>query len=522
MNILKNLVSTCKSCGITLQSTNKHLPGFLPLIKHKPYQKSEDVVFQKYISKLNPQDLNLLNYDKSLIPQTTHDHDHSKECLRCRNIKYKNHFVEESSITPEFPEIKLHKIIYVISALEFPLNLNKQFLNQDSLVVVNKMDMLVADEKKLDSIGFFKSYLHKNYGIQPQNVFLISCNKMWGVKRLYERLSSLSAKVSGQFLPKRQELKSLQLLSQSPSPLQSLDLISDYQLIGDINSGKSSLISSLLYHQKADFRISPKKFKMSHGPGISDFPGFTRNLINFNLHNFHINDSPGLNQFNLPDFHNFKNVFKGIKMYKNGLYNHRYVGINGPHILSFAGVFYIKFPAGVFQYKNLINIQPIRVSSMDKLKQWQENFSTNNSLKHQHLVPPTPDVKKYLIPPFNGKIDLVVKNFGFVEITPTGHKTNELIEIFLPSHIDLDIIIRKPLVKYIYKSLSGLDRYGNPLKRENLYKSTKTVTEYDGKVFHSRLIPANDDNFRAITQFTGKPYDNNTTIAKNSTDYWLP
>ncbi|CAH6723955.1 genetic interactor of prohibitins 3, mitochondrial [[Candida] jaroonii] len=488
MTILKNLVNTCKSCGITLQSTNKLLPGFLPLIKHKAYQKSEDVVFNKYISKLNPEDLSLLNYDKKLIPHHHKDAQEAKECLRCRDIKYKNKFTEETNITPEFPEIKLHKVIYVISAVEFPLNLNRHYLNSESMVVVNKMDMLVADAKKLDSITFFKSYLHKNYGVKPENVFLVSCNKMFGINRLYQHLSAQAT-------------------------------IQDYQLVGDINSGKSSLISSLMYQQKADFRISPSKFKLSNGPGISDFPGFTRNLINFNLEKFQINDSPGFNQFSLPDFHNFKNVFKGVKMYKSGLYNHKYVGINGPHILSFAGVFYIKFPQGVFQYKNLINIQPIRVSNLDKLKQWQETYDTNNSLKHQHLIPPTTDLKKYVVPPFNGKIDLVVKNFGYLEITPTGKKSNDLIEIYLPSHLNVDIIIRKPLVKFIYKSLSGIDKYGNPLKRENLFKSTKTVTEYDGSLFHSRLIPVNGDNFQAIKEFTGKDYNHDSEV-KNG-NYWI-
>ena len=73
--------------------------------------------------------------------------------------------------------------------------------------------------------------------------------------------------------------------------------------------------------------------------------------------------------------------------------------------------------------------------------------------------------KRYIIPPFYGTIDLVIKDIGYINIKPTGKKlTNELMVLYL--HPSLEAIIRQPILNYIdpptpKKSPDG--RIGRPL-----------------------------------------------------------
>lgn len=89
--------------------------------------------------------------------------------------------------------------------------------------------------------------------------------------------------------------------------------------------------------------------------------------------------------------------------------------------------------------------------------------------------------KRYIIPPFYGTIDLVIKDIGYINIKPTGKKlTNELMVLYL--HPSLEAIIRQPILNYIdpptpKKSPDGTNR--------------KTITSDISKTpFYSRLIPS--------------------------------
>lgn len=502
ISLASSLVDKCTSCGIPLQLQDPQKPGFKPLITAKPYVKQEDLVYQKYISKLDPQDLQLLlqssdaqeqsnNAEKQIVDPKPKEKEsnslpESAECLRCRRIKYQNTLPTEEGISNSDILDKLPfgaKIIHVINAVDFPIGVNK-LINKDAIVVISKMDLIYHDQKQCNKFPFFKQYLER-LGVPPEQVFLVSNTKSWGLDILFQYLYT------------------------NPDT---------YYILGDINSGKSSLISKLIYLSKRDFRTGFSKWSLKNGPGISSLPGFTRDELSFKFGESTLVDLPGLNHLQLPDYSKFKNVFKNTKIYKYGTYDAKYQTFQNK-MLTVAGLFYIVPPPDtIVQYKNLINFEAFTVKNLDRLLQFSQDFPTNKSLHTKFLIPPTTNLKTFVVPPFTGKIDLVVKNLGYIELTPTGaRKSSTLFEIMVPDSIDIEIRIRKPLINYISKTLSGRDRRGNPLNKTNLWKSTKIIRLLDSSVFSSELYEKKGSQYDTIYNNTGKQYDMN----QNPEQFWV-
>lgn len=445
------------------------------------------------MSKLDPEDLQLLLQGGDTEPQIVKPPKKQEpqqsalqeECLRCRRIKYNNSIPAEEGIPNSNILDKLPfgaKIIHVVNALDFPIGVNK-LINKDSIVVISKMDLIHHDEKQCHKFPFFKQYLER-LGVPPEQVFLVSNTKSWGLPAL-----------------------SLYLASNPET----------YHILGDINSGKSSLISKLMYVSKRDFRTGFSKWSLKNGPGILSLPGFTRDQLSFKLGQSTLVDLPGLNHLQLPDYTKFKNVFKNTKVYKYGTYDAQYHSFQN-RMLTVGGLFYIVPPPDtVVQYKNLINFEAFTVKDEERLGQFSQDFPTNRSLHTKFLIPPTTKLKTFVVPPFTGKIDVVIKNLGYIELTPTGAKnTSRLFEIMVPEDIDIEIRIRKPLINYISKTLSGRDKRGNPLSKPNLWKSTKIVRGLDS-VFSSELYEKQGSQDQTILRCTGKKYD----ITENPEAYWL-
>lgn len=500
-SVMENLINTCSSCGIALQTKNRENPGFYIEQKEKSaFHKYEDQIYLKFLGKKSDEDKALLGYDGVVediykgkqIDGNNHLHEHENnnapECLRCRDIKYRSKFTSEPIASPDITDLYNKKIIYLVNALEFPLNLNKQVLRRKPIIVITKCDLIHRSYKTLTKFPFYKEYFEKNYGISSHDIIYTSSHKNWGIQQMTSYLN---------------------------------DHPNEYHLLGDVNSGKSSLIARLLYYKNYTAATKFDKWIHKHGPGISNYPGFTRGPLKFDIGKSQLTDLPGLNQVHLPEFEKFKNALKVPSVHKKGLYTSKYESINGPSFLSFGGLFYMKFPKGIFQYKNVTNIQPTKLR-FDKLSQL-ENRELDNSLVNKFLVAPTTKLTKLYIPPFYGKIDLVVKNFGYVEITPTGSKSsNDLIEVYVPSTIDLPMIVRKPLVTYTHKILSGRDGRGNPLKPENKWKSTKIIRPYTGGIFSAKLIPDLGNSYDSVQQVTGLKYTPTTVLTKDDdAKYWV-
>lgn len=482
-SVLANLINRCNSCGLPLQLSSRTAPGFVPLINKTPFIKKENQVFNQITKSLSPQDLALLNmapediesggsrtkssatapatsHKAPITPGHAHAHAHSKECLRCRNIKYYNKSSPEPSIPSEsiIEKTSNSRLVYVVNALEFPLGLAPEILRRKPIVVVNKIDLVHYSPRDLGRFPFFKQYFNHHYAIDPSDVILTSSTKGWGLDDLVSTLSRVHQDIS---------------------------------FLGDTNAGKSTLISRLLYHSQ-EYKDSFSKFSVQNGPGISPWAGFTRDENHFPWRNNNLVDLPGLNTGSQFDLKQFKSAYKPVPMYKKGLYNHRYSTLKNDQILSMAGLCYIKLPQSqnvIVQYKSVSNLPTMVFKNEHSLT----NFAPTPASQNNFLVPPpATNFTRYFIPPFIGTIELIIKDFGYVQLKPTGAKTsNNLFEVLVPNSISVPLMVRKPLVDFTYKVLSGRDKNGNVLNKQNHWKSTKVVPHYNNQVIAKPLLDHN-------------------------------
>lgn len=497
-SILTNLVDKCRSCGIPLQLANQKIPGFVPISKHKPFKKYEDSVYQKHLQLLDAETLNLLGVSPEPNPRPSKpasQEPENQECLRCRRIKYQSSTdvpgkqVDSQEIQEKIDQIN-GQMVYIANGVDFPAGLNVQLLKTyKPIVVITRADLMFHSQETVPKFPFFKQYLKQKFDIPPERVFVISNHKRWGIPQLHNYLSKLPQ---------------------------------TYFMVGDVNSGKSTTVSKLMFHEHGDFRKKFQLWSKDNGPGISDLPGFTQDINEFDLSSYNLVDLPGYNHIDIPNFGDFKTVLKGSKIYKNGAYDSPYFTIKKQQILTVGGLFYLKPPKeSIVQIKNMINFKPYVMSDLDKLSKHEANLDP--AMKNKFIIPPTTKLKTLVVPPFIGKVDLVIKNIGYIELKVTGSKqSNELFELLVPEQYNFEFVIRRPIINYIAKSLSGRDKKGNLLRKENVWKSTKVTKPYTGEKFLSGLYPKKIDQNNSVQLATGLNYGDNTEIdAKNCYDYWI-
>lgn len=539
--LIHSLFPTCSSCGIKLQSEDESQEGYFvapcatssgeaPLRK-----KKEDEVYDKYLSHLSEEDKLLLNYEdsvssyKKLKPQrqiVDPSGSPKLECLRCRNVKYQSKY-HDKNLQETFPIESIESIlngippdgqlVYVLSAQDFPMSLDDQVFKYrpalEMKFLINKNDLLFPSLNVAQKYGltFFRDYLWRKYRVSPENVEVTSGLKDWNITKLVNFFGKES------------------------------------YLIGYVNSGKSTIIQSILYQkslQKLEKRMSGDKdkremekledlrinnrdmfnhksrhvkrrrveqFKATNGPGASHMPGFTRGHIPYDItDNVTIYDVPGFNRhqaedhgiYHLIDSRYLKQLSKGVHTFQKGIYKSKYVTIRDSQVITVGGIFLLQAPdkesKTMIQVRNCINFEPHVFSSLEKYHSVAANIVNYPSLvnkfalRHEEIGQIA--YQKYIIPPFFGSIDLVIRNVGYVNLTATGSKQEDEppLVVYLPAGVEA--IIRQPITKYTQKTFSGRDRHGNPLRKENLVgKSTLELQRFTGvKPFYSRLIPGDN------------------------------
>lgn len=558
VSLVYNLFPTCNSCGIKLQNENPLQPGFYrPPSTGKKLVRSEDEVFSRLMDGLLVEDKKLLInsnqdtviQDTPLVPVSETKKSQSIQCIRCRNAIYQSNFAMDelsvvsvdkimSSIPPD------GNLVYIVNAVDFPFSINRlifKYRNPSQIVfLITKSDLLFSSAQLSNKYGstFFKDYLSRTHGADPEKVFVASGMTNWNMRDILKVLKNNS------------------------------------YLIGNVNSGKSTIIKSLLYTeetmkpnhvnskqqvmlQKQQDRMinsnavnkyqlsktkkkTEQKFKMANGPGTSYMPGFTRGNIMYNINEKTIFDVPGFasNEDNHGIYEHLsptiiKTLSKGVKVHKKGMFDSHYDSVRNGQVLTIGGLFYLSTPQNaVYQIRNCINHNFHIFSNMDKAISVLQNIEKNKSLQHVFIVDKLSlnKLQRFIIPPFYGSIDLVIKNLGHINITPTGKKVdNEPLVIYLPKGIEA--MIRQPLSKYITRSLAGRDKNGNPLRKE-LWKS-KSVTHlqrFNGQTpFSSSLIPSKlSDDFKCISEYVSKAngtpvtFNNETNLDEsNKYKFWI-
>ncbi|CUM66929.1 uncharacterized protein PRCAT00004614001 [Priceomyces carsonii] len=544
-NLVSNLFQKCSSCGIKLQSEDPKKPGFfIEWHKKKRLNRQEDRTFNKIISELPSEDRklllnneNVLTFDLTLPKKNElkiEDQESLPECIRCRNIKYRSNV--------DFDELPIHdfdnvltsippngNIVYVINCQDFPFSLNPSIFAyrraSDIKFIINKADLLFKRVELSNKYGskFFKDYLHRKYHVPLDNVMVISGLINWNMSELLKFLDNES------------------------------------YLIGSVNSGKSTIIGAMLYHihemkpkylssrektraQKNEDkrmnkismvgllktelkrqRLKEKNFRAKSGPGTSFMPGFTRDHIMYDLGDKFIYDVQGFTNlsdhgiYSIIDQKIIKYINKGSKVFKNGMFDSRYESVKGEQCLTIGGIFYLVPPKGaIYQIRNCINYKLKEFATFDKAIDRFSKIESYPALKHDFIVPKSTlkSLQKYIMPPFYGSIDLVIKGIGHINIRPTGKRANNLpAVIYLPRGVEA--LVRQPISEYVAKSLTGRDSNGNLLKKENwVSKSVTSLKSYNNSSpFSTRLIPI--PYFSSSEQELYAAISNFVTLAKN-------
>ncbi|EMG49045.1 GEP3 Genetic interactor of prohibitins 3 [Candida maltosa Xu316] len=538
----------CRSCGIQLQDTDSSKPGFfrLPSTEVKP-PNPKQLLNKKYdelVKNLSQDDRSLLtsnNFNVSRERQQQQQQAKQMEedvepstqeeittisprqrfenmtCIRCRSVQYQSEFNVSSN---EFPVSELSEVIskipsdaplvYLISGPDFPLGLNPEifrFRDPSNLYfIMSKTDRLFhksAQSRYNHMRKFLVRYLKSRYNVPPENIFLASGKESWKMDLLYN------------FIP------------------------TGAYIIGNANSGKSTLVKSLMFKQKINtgdiripYQLKAKKklmdsFNANVGPGTSHVPGYTREIIPIDLEGFkQIHDVPGFTPnpkskdfYKLLDNKELSRLIKGVYTDKKGADDSRYHSIKGPQVLSLGGVGFIEFPANtLYQFKNVTSLDQYKFSSIEKVESLVGNIP--RALDKYFLVKDAgklADYNRFIIPPFYGSIDLVLEDIGYVVITPVGAKeTNELIKVYL--HPGIRSIIRQPIINCLR----------NPLVRKNEDSKAKPQPFDVSTPFHSQLIPADtevkgkEDDYKRVNEFIpGKKYNDEYVIHEdNKYTFW--
>lgn len=531
--LTEQLVPKCTSCGVKLQSTDSLKEGFfretsaISVSKGRPI----DNVFDSLLSKMSEEDrMLLLNGADDLTPtlrdevknqKKAKSRDAKVQCVRCRNANFKASFdlsqfpiepVSEvmNSIPPDVP------LVYVVSALDFPMSVNDEVFRYRSpkqiKFVVTKTDLLFSKKDMVNKYGerFYQDYFERTYHVPRENVSCVSGTSDWNnINLLHEIQDGL-------------------------------------YIIGTVNSGKSTLIQSLLHAAEKEKSELPNArreremqklnneliaqgrkpmsraslirqnikqinaFKQQHGPGVSYMPGFTRGVLPFPLNNHKIvYDVPGFSNaqntrlYDIMAPEAIKQLLKGRKVHKYGMYDSHYDSVRAGQVLTVGGLFFLQVPENaMLQVRNCINHKPHVFRSLEKAFDTFYNKSDTDPMRETFLVDPAKaELLKFIVPEFYGKKDIVLQFLGHIAITPTGAKAaSDPFVIYLPKGVEA--ILRQPITNYITTSLSGRDAKGNPLKKENwVSKSTKEVKRWTGKIpFYTDLVPATDSSDKSDAQ----------------------
>lgn len=568
-SIVGSLFPSCNTCGIALQNVDSTKPGYYYLAdgkKRPPLIKHSDKVFQESLRLLDDADRALLLNDELPTKSPTHSlatilvaplqaapptRLHSISCIRCRNAIYRQKFDPHEHPVDSMESVlaridPLGSIVHVVNAFDFPLSVHPSVFKLHSpraiKVVVTKCDLLFAHSKTSNNYGlqFFRDYFGRKYGVLPKNVFVSSGILDWNVAELLQEIPS------------------------------------DAYLIGDVNVGKSTLIKLLMYGDQkfarkfksqrqrtqsekeedmlintgasvkttfADKRQQRRletQFKATNGPGVLYMPAFTRDVIRWDLpHTLKtVFDVPGIDDEEhgllqwAKDPAAVRQLVVGTKVHKTGAYDLKYFTLRAGSTCTFGGLLYLGVPlTTMVQVKNSLNVEEMVFRDIERACLVVALAETNRAIAHKVLVKPelTANLVKYVFPPFHGTVDLVIKGIGHINIKPVGPLPHENVQPFtvhLPR--GTEAVLRRPISKYISKTLVGRDKRGNPLQKKDwITKGKKEVARYTGGKFYSRLVPVTEDvtllrefsiDYCAAINGVSHPADNLENLLQN---YWI-
>lgn len=363
-------VLKCIGCGAPLQSEDKNAPGYVP--EHNLFR--EDVI-----------------------------------CRRCFRLKNYNEVQDVGMNSEDFLNLltglsdRQGIIVNVVDIFDFEgsfINALKRIVgNKKVILVANKLDLLPKQINQRRVKEWLKKTA-KKYGLEAEEVVLISAEKGWNIEELLESINS------------HRENK-------------------DVYIVGTTNVGKSTLINKLI-----ELSVGEKDVVTT-----SRFPGTTLDMIDIPLdEKTFMYDTPGIIQEHQMTHLVNGNELKTIipkKEIKQRVYQ-----LNENQTLFFGGLARIDYISGgrrslVCFFSNELNIHRTKTEKANDL--WKTQLG-------ELLTPPKDvsnfkleDIKAVRLETGKEKKDVMISGLGFITIGP-GAK----VIVRVPKNID--VILRSSIL----------------------------------------------------------------------------
>lgn len=449
----KRLIN-CNACGVKLQNNDPKGVGFYlkPKVKEANKLKSLDDV--RYL--LFSQDLQSVKESEPSVGKIEELKSVKSKplvCKRCSDSLNFNKYKKEDFARFSFDQVWKYvprngNIVHVVPLPEFPFHLSPGILKDDnftSTLLLTKGDQLVKDKSTLQrKVGlFFKDFMRYHLGLVSNKIVAASAIKKWNTRAVFSNLKA-----------------------------------SNY-LIGDANVGKSTMINGLLKEflgykvgiDKAgnvtsqpsvkDKALSIKDFIKQQSAGVSHIPNMTRDLQPYKISDKVICDLPGfttnLQETDLSDIiqHEWLEKIRKTHQFKpEKLKKKTYISLKGTNngaCLTVGGIFFLIPPPGsINQVVKYIPGPEYLFSNISKAMEVFKscNESTDHPLvKYCGIKPEVTSLgafERHVIPPFQGSIEVVLKDIGYFLLRSTGRYTfTSPYEIWVPKGVQ--VCIREPL-----------------------------------------------------------------------------
>lgn len=457
--LYKRFIS-CNSCGVELQNRDPDQQGFyLTNKRERVVNTQSDIEKAKYM--LFSQDIQKLK--EGGLTDRPKKVESPPVCKRCNDALHQNKYDIKDFSKISYKDILdgipcQSNLLHVVSFPEFPLGLNYKLLKNKNLntsLVFTKADQVIPTKTILqkDVPLFLKDFLKNQLNITSNKAIAISSIKNWNIETLYSVLKSRT------------------------------------YLFGDANAGKSTLVNSLIKKylgkrvvinkkgnviENSKYEASNmKQYMKNNSAGVYHVPNMTRTLQAFDINSKFVYDLPGYSLH--MDNTYLENIISKEwlqRMRKTELFDDKklkkkhYTSFNGTEngaCYTIGGTFFLVPPKKTInQIVKFIPGEPIEFANIDKALSVFNQCSTPDSehpLKKycgiKNSVCNKNEFVRHILPPFQGSIEIVIKDIGYLLLRTTGaYEYKGLYEIWLPKGIDM--CIREPLEKTI---VTGYQKY---------------------------------------------------------------
>lgn len=463
----------CNSCGIKLQDSDPAKIGFYIKPKlNKLKDGARTIQDLKYLLLQNQIDNQFqikaqTDYEGNEI-QTVFKKSSSKKlrvCKRCNDAVNQNHYDSKDFKPASLDDLlilmgnKRHyynekkeliplNLIHLVSLHEFPFHFEPKLFNDsrfNTSLIFTKCDHIIRDKSILSSIlpEFFQRLFKRQLSINVKKILGVSSIKGWHIKNAFAFLKN------------------------------------DSYLIGNPNVGKSTFINAITkkyfgikFDNSSKNNIlmnnssTSKEYLNYQLSGVSHIPNLTQNLIRFDIMGKTIYDLPGYinnsqRKMSIPIDKMIRkkwlDTIRKTELFKiNKLKKQTYISYKGTEkgsVYTIGGIFYLKAPANTIN--QIIKFIPGEQYIFSTFEHGIEVFNSCNNNEKQPLdkycgitkvIVKKEQYVRHVIPPFQGSIEIVIKDIGYFKLKSTGkYKYNGLYEIYLP--YGMEVCIREPLEK---------------------------------------------------------------------------